>query len=210
MGRFTGLFGYGLDKPKSRQLEDYRRTMEAPTGVPPLQACDEIPGGRGEFGRCKTNPIPVNGPIGEDAYIGRLRSPSGAGFIYHRIASVVSDTYPHPVDCYEMVSYDAKHYDALFFAMYHPRRSVRAPQGLSLTAWHDVPEYLRYGIKAGSYGTHERLRNFPLDLPDAIRRNPAICALSPGVAEQIARRLEEHLARNGDDMVLLIASLGIL
>ena len=31
--------------------------------------CDEIPGAQGEFGRCITNPIPTNGPLGSMAYL---------------------------------------------------------------------------------------------------------------------------------------------
>lgn len=34
--------------------------------------CHQIDGGYGEFGREKTNPVPVNGALGEVTYISRL------------------------------------------------------------------------------------------------------------------------------------------
>src|SRR5271170_4559145 len=46
--------------------EDFRRTLaESPS-------CDRIPNCFGEFGRTPTNPIPVNGPVGELIYLSRL------------------------------------------------------------------------------------------------------------------------------------------
>ena len=42
------------------------------------QNCDKIPGASGEFGRDPTNPIPVNGPIGEILYLSQLRTEAQA------------------------------------------------------------------------------------------------------------------------------------
>ena len=39
--------------------------------------CDQITGGYGPFGGL-TNPIPVNGPIGEIKYLGKLRGKAGS------------------------------------------------------------------------------------------------------------------------------------
>ena len=59
--------------------EPMRKVIEAAPAV------DELPGAKGEFGRCVTNPVPVNGPVGELTYLSRLVTPSGAGLFGHRL-----------------------------------------------------------------------------------------------------------------------------
>ena len=51
------------------------------------ESCDELKNITGDFGRVATNPIPVNGPLGEIKYLNRIRSSDGCGFIFHRIGS---------------------------------------------------------------------------------------------------------------------------
>ena len=60
--------------------------------------CDAIAGGIGEFGRCATNPIPCNGPIGEVLYLSRLRTVGHQPMMFHRLGSTAGlkgsvDTY---------------------------------------------------------------------------------------------------------------------
>jgi hypothetical protein len=56
-------------------------------------SCDEIPNGYGEFGSI-TNPIPVNGTLGEIKYLGKLRGETGFPLFFHRYASAESPVYP--------------------------------------------------------------------------------------------------------------------
>jgi hypothetical protein len=88
---------------------------------------DRIPGGYGGFGASSTNPIPVNGPIGEVLYLSALRI-GGQRLLFHRIKSVRN------VDVFECVSIDGKHWDILYLDMYHPRKSKIAPVGYEILA----------------------------------------------------------------------------
>ena len=69
---------------------------------------DELPNGRGEFGWDPANPIPCNTVFGSTVYLSRLRTPDGAKVVYKRVASVVSDVSPHPVDVYELAYTDGQ------------------------------------------------------------------------------------------------------
>lgn len=91
-------------------------------GIP----CDFLIDDLETFGRTIENPIPVNGPYGEHTYLSRLRTAQNKGFIYHRLGSV--DT----IDKYEIISFDGKVREVLYFDMYHPRRSRQAVKGYSL------------------------------------------------------------------------------
>lgn len=76
-----------------------------------LKADDET------FGLTVDNPVPVNGPIGQQTYLSRLRTPEGQGFVFHRLGS------EGLVDLYEAISFDGLHELEIFMDMYHPRRS---------------------------------------------------------------------------------------
>lgn len=45
-------------------------------------AYDKDPNGSGSFGFTETNPIPVNGPIGQLAYLSRLKRSRGSAFFF--------------------------------------------------------------------------------------------------------------------------------
>lgn len=138
--------------------------------------CDILPNAKGEFGKSKENPIPVNGPIGEIKYLNRLCSNDG-GLIFHRIGS--SDT----VDIYETVSVGGKYWDILYFDMYHPRRSTRAPSGYSFN------EYKEQFIKLNlGYYTNTFDPNFPFGLSDAIKKN-----VGGTLGVRIAKKYEEMI-----------------
>jgi hypothetical protein len=86
--------------------------------------CDENAGGFGSFGTL-TNPIPVNGPIGEILYLSALRL-GGNRLLFHRLTSI------DKVDVFECVGIDGKHWDLLYLDMYHPRKSKRTPKGYAI------------------------------------------------------------------------------
>lgn len=111
--------------------------------------CHQIDGGYGEFGREKTNPIPVNGSLGEVTYISRLVKRGllkDNRVLFHRLGSQGT------LDVYETVTADGKRWDLMWFDMYHPNRSRKAVQG--------------YRIKKVVLwtGWNMRCRDFPRDL----------------------------------------------
>jgi hypothetical protein len=87
--------------------------------------CDQNPNGFGSFGLSATNPIPVNGPIGEILYLSSLRL-GGERILFHRLMSI------DRVDAFECVGIDGHHWDVLYLDMYHPRKSRRAPEGYAI------------------------------------------------------------------------------
>lgn len=88
--------------------------------------CDIVPGASGECCYTRTNPIPVNGPIGELAYLSRLRTLEGERLLFHRIGSMA------PCDVFEAASFSGTRWFVLFFEMYYPRKSLLAPSGLTI------------------------------------------------------------------------------
>lgn len=114
-------------------------------------AYDVDPNGTGPFGLLDTNPIPVNGPIGELAYLSRLETHSGQRLLFHRLGSIAT------VDVFEAVSFDGSEWFILFLDMYHPRRSRLAPDGLGITQ--DVPQFS---------GFHNLCERFPYDFAEKV------------------------------------------
>ena len=117
-------------------------------------SCDEIPEATGEFGRDPRNPIPVNGPMGEIIYLSNLRTVTLQPIMFHRLGSAGH------VDVYETVSVDGAMWDVLFFDLYHPRKSQRAPTGYQIIAGAECNRLLS--------GAHEFVASFPDQLPSAI------------------------------------------
>ena len=83
-----GLFDFlktNPDESKKDQLADLMSTPVFSSGLAKaLDDCDEILGAKGDFGYTETNPIPVNGLIGQAVYLNRLLSKHGKRFLYHR------------------------------------------------------------------------------------------------------------------------------
>lgn len=116
--------------------------------------CDEKAGGTGDFGMSAGNPIPVNGPIGELAYLSKLRTKSGECLFFHRIGAVGA------IDVFEAVSMSGSEWFIFFLDMYYPQRSRKAPAGLSIS-----PEPSQFS------GFTQHCRDFPRDFPEAKERN---------------------------------------
>lgn len=94
--------------------------------------CDEVSHGYGDFGRTPTNPIPVYGPKGLIIYLNRLRTSQGQPFFFHKITYTVTNGLPEGVDTFEIVAVDGSIWDILYFHIYHPRNSEKAPVKLVL------------------------------------------------------------------------------
>jgi hypothetical protein len=142
MSIFSSLFG-GKKKSPTGQPPEWIKILEKIAGVmedenlqnsmyhPEITDkvfggidVDEFPHGIGEFGRSGENPIPVNGPIGELIYLSCLKTQrTNQRLLFHRLGS------EGEIDIYETVSIDGQNWDILFFSMYHPRKSRKAPGG---------------------------------------------------------------------------------
>ena len=137
-----------------RIIEDEQFQLEM---VPPavrtlLESCpayDKAPDGTGPFGFTETNPIPVNGPIGQLAYLSKLETLTGQRVLFHRIGAIDC------VDVFEAVSFDGSQWFILFVDLYHPRRSRLTPEGFKFTT--EVAQFS---------GFHKFCENFPYDFPE--------------------------------------------
>ena len=156
--------------------------------------CEELQGAYGEFGIEISNPIPVNGPVGETIYLNRLRSKNGVWFMYHRVGSVRSPVTDNLVDHFQTISVDlVERYD-FYFCMYFSRRSRKAPQSLTLKSWEKMEEHVRVMCKMDCFGTRGRVEDFPYGLPEVISRDKVLNGISPGLGEEMARRVRKILS----------------
>lgn len=109
-------------------------------------AYDRDPKGEGPFGFCETNPIPVNGPIGQLAYLSKLETTRGERILFHRIGAVDA------IDVFEAVTFSGSEWFVFFVDFYHPRRSRLTPEGF------------RFTKELGQFtGFHNWCNNFPYD-----------------------------------------------
>lgn len=114
---------------------------------------DEVAGATGEFGRIISNPIPVNGPLGELIYISNLVLSNGIHVIGHRLGSL------NNIDIFETVTLDGSKWDLLYFDLYHIRKSIKLPEGYQRC---EEPEKFLYAINSICEG-------FPAGIDEAIR-----------------------------------------
>lgn len=147
MSIFSKIFGGGRRKTFSPELqeilsifnkalndEEFQNSNLPPFLKETIEAgadCDKIPGGVGPFGFCATNPVPVNGPMGQLAYLSRLEVSPGQRLLFHRLGSTSGAT--GIVDVFEAVTIDGTHWFILYLDFYHPRRSRHVPDGLSFS-----------------------------------------------------------------------------
>lgn len=129
--------------------EDFQLEMVNPAIRDVLKsspAYDRKPDGVGAFGFVETNPVPVNGPIGEIAYLSRLEAGPGKRLMFHRLGSI------QMVDVFEAVTFDGSQWFIVYLDMYHSRRSKLAPDGLRFTQ--EVAQFS---------GFSQHCNNFPYD-----------------------------------------------
>ena len=110
---------------------------------------DKLPGATGHFGFDKDNPVPVNGFLGELAYLSRLETNQGERLLFHRIGAV------NMIDVFEAVTYSGSSWHIFFIDPYHPRRSRLAPEGFRIA---DSPKQFS--------GFTKYCNNFPYDFPE--------------------------------------------
>lgn len=162
MGFFSKLFGGSKEVTALRDafehlrriLEDEAFQLEALN--PALRAVlesrpayDRDPNGTGPFGFSETNPIPVNGPIGQLAYLSKLQTVRGERILFHRIGAIDG------IDVFEAVTFSGSEWFILFVDFYHPRRSRLTPDGF------------RFAREPAQFsGFHNFCRDFPYDFVD--------------------------------------------
>lgn len=134
------------EKAQLRQYPDALKTMIA-AGADVDENADAF----GKFGLILTNPIPVNGPIGEVIYLSSLRHLGKTKLLFHKIGSL------HGIDIFESVGVDGKAWGIFYLDMFHPRKSKKAPDGYSI-----VPAVSSF------CGVDFELPNFPYGLSKAI------------------------------------------
>lgn len=159
MGFLSNLFGGNKeDKALREALGQIRRILEDeqfqldminPTMKAMIEsrpAYDRDPDGTGPFGFSETNPIPVNGPIGQLAYLSKLETVRGERILFHRIGAV------NTIDVFEAVTFSGSEWFILFVDLYHPRRSRLTPDGF------------RFTQEVGQFsGFHKFCKDFPYD-----------------------------------------------
>jgi hypothetical protein len=124
-------------------------------------AVDRLPNCVGAYGLEATNPIPVNGAIGELAYLSRLETPHGERLLFHRIGAI------NMIDVFEAVTYSGGAWFVFFVDVYHPRRSRVAPIGLRIAT-----EPRQFS------GFHNHCPNFPYDFAEAKQATADILRLA--------------------------------
>lgn len=158
MGFFSNLFG---TNKQDNALEDAFRLIDKIIYnekfqlelVPALKAlvenfphCDYVQDGQGPFGYCKENPIPVNGPYGEIAYLSSIETINCERILFHRVGSISS------IDVFECVTFSGSEWFLLYLDLYHPSKSKVAPDGFKFT-----------NQKPLFSGFHQKCKNFPYD-----------------------------------------------
>jgi hypothetical protein len=205
MGIFGNFFcSQCADEPLDAQQEDIKKYVAACKAKSHAflvyDACDEIPNATGQFGYSETNPIPVNGPMGECVYLNRLRSRSGARCLYHRIGSLPMKTVNQAnmrlgVDMFEVVAGDASQWAILYFLMYYPHRSQKCPDDFTMISWTKMTPADQLCSKLPCFGNMFKVDDFPLKLPEAIENNDQIKSSIPGFNVAFANIVREMLSK---------------
>lgn len=167
MGWLDKMFGGGKSRNEAdivfEKLNNFLNSDDAQNAAMPDDikqilsvggAVDLLASANGEFGRTATNPIPVNGPVGEVTYLSSLTLTDGRGIWAHRLGS------HDQCDIFEVVSEDGKDWLLLYFTPYHPKKSRLVPKGF---VFREAPRV------RGVFATNQHVTDFPLGLPDAIR-----------------------------------------
>jgi hypothetical protein len=163
---------------------------------------DELPDGDGPFGASPGNPIPVNGPIGELAYLSKLRTSAEERLLFHRLGSAAGSA-AGSIDLYEAVNWSGSQWYLFYLDMYHPRRSRKAPDGFKIGG---PSHFSGFGKACG---------NFPYDFPDHLAENQGILQvayISPATTGKILGASsfappESHVTRRTAALESIMGSL---
>lgn len=186
MGFFDALMKSDINRTRSEKMYDNAlklfnsAELQNATLPPDLRErvekgedCDVVSGAVGRFGHDATNPIPVNGPLGELTYLSRLRLRStGSMVFFHKV-----DTQDG-VDVFELVNVSGKFVDYLYLDMFHPRASRLYPEQYTMEKEAVFPR-----------GVTTRVHHFPQGLYKFIKKE-AKARLGVDVAEKESGRID--------------------
>lgn len=86
-----------------------------------------IPGGYGDYGLAKTNPIPVKGILANEAYLSKLRTFKGEELNWERLGSTRASNIEHPIDIYSMTTRNGVKMGNIYISSYQNHTSTKAP-----------------------------------------------------------------------------------
>lgn len=92
--------------------------------------CDEIPGGKGEFGWSLDNPVPCKSIIGSRQYLNSLADANGRKIDFNRVGSFQSKHVSMPIDGYRISVADDL-IGTLYISPYQKKNSRKVPSGLT-------------------------------------------------------------------------------
>lgn len=154
------------EEPLVDQLADAKLNKVFEYGFVMQPGCDQVDGATGRFGYDPTNPIPVNGALGEIYYLHSLRNEEHKRFFFTRLGSIWVDDYPRKVDEYTVVSIDGKQHFHLYFDFYYSRRSRYLPEGLQAIPFEVMTDHQKLLFKDPFWGSNHFLEGFPYCIPD--------------------------------------------
>lgn len=203
MGWLNKIFGGGKRRDESNaifeKLNNFLNSDAAQNAAMPEDikailsvggAVDSLANATGEFGLTVTNPIPVNGPVGEVTYLSALTMADGRGIWAHRLGS------RDQIDIFEVVSDDGKDWSLLYLTPYHSRKSRLVPRGFR---FRDTPRI--HGI----FATNQHVPDFPFSLDEAIREwsktTLGIPLASPGLRTAIQSVSFQRPPQHGADIL---------
>lgn len=186
MGFFEALMKSDINRTRSEKMyDDALKLFNSPAlqnaalspslreKVERGEDCDVISNSSGRFGHDATNPIPVNGPLGEVTYLSRLRlRDTGSMVFFHKISS------SGHIDKFELVNVSGKFVDYLYLDMYHPRSSRLYPDGYTLEKEAVFPR-----------GVTTTVHHFPKGLYKLIKKEAKLL-LGVDVAEKESGRID--------------------
>ena len=176
--RSEQMYDDALQLFNSPELQNKTLSPELAEKVMHGEDCDVVNGAEGRFGHDVTNPIPVNGPLGELTYLSRLRlRNTGSMVFFHKIA------VKGHIDVFELINVSGRVVDYLYVDMYHPRSSRRYPDGYTMEREAVFPR-----------GVTTKVDTFPAGLYKRIKEE-AKQRLGVDVAEQDSGRIDLEQAR---------------
>jgi hypothetical protein len=186
MGFLSNLFGGNKEDKALREAlglinriiqdEKYQLELLNPVMKEMIEsapAYDKDPNGTGPFGFTETNSIPVNGPIGQLAYLSKLETQSGQRILFHRLGAIGT------VDVFEAVTFNGSEWFILFVELYHPRKSRITPDGF------------RFTKEVGQFsGFHNFCQDFPYDFHQVKHADKSGLSLAYIAPSKITKQLE--------------------
>lgn len=153
------------EEPLEDQLADAKKNKVFECGFEMQPGCEQVNGATGRFGYDPTNPIPVNGALGEIFYLHSLRNEEHQRFFFSRLGSIWVKKYPRKIDKYTVVSIDGSQHFNLYFDFYFERRSRYVPEGLHAIQFEAMTDYQRQLLKSPFWGLNGNLEGFPFSIP---------------------------------------------